>query len=82
MFFRGRVRSTTPSILYELNCIDELNLNTQWSGNVKKVIEVVNQIVVEMIMHGKGVKLEGDDWPHIVKQKLYDGNYHQLDKIS
>jgi hypothetical protein len=71
----------TPSILDELNYIDELNLTTQWSGNVKKVIEVVNQIVVETIMHGKGIELEGD-WPHIVKQKFYDDNYHQLDKNS
>jgi intracellular sulfur oxidation DsrE/DsrF family protein len=76
MFLRGWVWGTILSIL------DELNLSTQWYGNVKKFIEVVNQIVVETIMHGKGIKLVGDDWPHIAKQKFYDGNYHWLDKNS
>jgi hypothetical protein len=46
-----------------------------------KVTNVMNLIVVETIIYWKGMGLEGNDWTHIAKWKLYKDNYHRLDKV-
>jgi hypothetical protein len=43
-------------------------------GDSKKVIDKVNQFMDKIKMHGKEIRLEGDDCPCIIKQKLYNGN--------
>jgi len=46
-----------------------------------KVTNVMNLIVVQTTMHWKGMGLEGNDWTHIAKWKLYKDNYHRLDEV-
>jgi hypothetical protein len=51
-------------------------------GDLKKVIDKVNQFMDKIKMHGKEIRLEGDDCPCIIKQKLYNDDSHHLDRSS
>lgn len=51
----------------------------KWS---KEVIETINQIMVRMMMHGKGIGLDGNDHSCTTNRMFYDGNSHQLDISS